>query len=234
MEKQNIILLHGALGSRDQLKPLKNLLSTQFNVYDLNFEGHGDKPSDQNFSIELFSNNLHELLQKLNIKKTHLFGYSMGGYVALHFTLNHPNYVKSIMTLGTKFDWTKETAAKEVKMLDPVKIEEKVPAFAQYQKNLHTAQSWKSVMKKTAKMMIALGNGNRLKEKDLTRINQHVIIGIGESDNMVSLEESKHAANTLAKGELKILSGCKHPIEKVNLEELSNILFALINDKILN
>ena len=54
----------------------------------------------------------------------------MGGYVALQLANKHPKYVQKIITLGTKFAWDKETAAKEVKMLNPEKIEEKIPAFA--------------------------------------------------------------------------------------------------------
>ena len=46
-------------------------------------------------------------------------GHSMGGYVALKLALKRPELVDRIITLGTKFNWTPEVAAKEVKMLNP-------------------------------------------------------------------------------------------------------------------
>ena len=114
-------------------------------------------------------------------------------------------------------------------MLDPAKIEEKVPSFAQYLETLHTAQSWKTVMHKTANMMIDLGNGNKLTEVGMKEINHHVLIGLGALDNMVSHEESAHASALIPNSTLKIIPGCKHPIAKVNMDELAVIISEHIN-----
>ena len=146
MKKENLLLLHGALGSKVQLRPLKQILEQKFNVFDLNFEGHGDVYSEQDFSIDLFASNVRDFLKEQNLENTHIFGYSMGGYVALHLANHKPSLVNKIVTLGTKFDWNPEGAAREIKMLNPEKVEEKIPAFAGYLNKLHSALSWKVVM----------------------------------------------------------------------------------------
>jgi pimeloyl-ACP methyl ester carboxylesterase len=51
----------------------------------------------------------------------------MGGYVALKTAVLHPGRIEAIVTLGTKFHWDPENASNEVRMLNPEKIEEKVP-----------------------------------------------------------------------------------------------------------
>lgn len=48
---KKLLLLHGALGSKNQFKSLKEILKSDFDVYDFNFEGHGGLVSDADFSI---------------------------------------------------------------------------------------------------------------------------------------------------------------------------------------
>ncbi|PTX60035.1 pimeloyl-ACP methyl ester carboxylesterase [Kordia periserrulae] len=226
MKHNNLLLLHGALGSEAQLQPLQQLLSKDFNVHTLNFEGHGGRKSNRGFAMEYFAENVVEKLQELKISQTHIFGYSMGGYVALTLAKKHPEMVDSIVTLGTKFNWSLESAQQEVNMLNPSKIEEKVPAFAKHLQQLHHPNDWKEVLQKTADMMLALANGKRLTDDDLQQIPHKVLIGIGSLDTMVSVAESEHAAALVSNGTINILEGVKHPIEKVDM----NILAAVIHD----
>ena len=224
MKYNNLLLLHGALGSEVQLKPLQELLSNDFNVHTLNFEGHGGRTSDDEFDMERFAENVVEKLQTAGISQTHIFGYSMGGYVALTLAKKYPEIVNKIVTLGTKFDWTLETAQQEVKMLNPEKIEEKVPAFAKRLHELHQPNDWKVVMQKTSEMMLALANGKKLTNEDLQHIQHDTLIGIGALDNMVTIEESENAATNLPNGTLQIVENTKHPIEKVDTTMLANFI----------
>jgi len=218
--KENLLLLHGALGSKKQFESIKNALSEQFNVYDLNFDGHGGVQSDKEFSIQLFTENVMKFLEEKAIEKTNIFGYSMGGYVALNTALKIPESISKIVTLGTKFNWDIESANKEVRMLNPDKIEEKVPQFANKLKAEHHPLAWKEIVSKTAGMMLGLANGNKLKEEELMQINHKVVIGIGSLDKMVSFEESERVSNLLPNGTLNKIEGFEHPIDKIDSSEL--------------
>ncbi len=228
MNKKNLLLLHGALGSKKLFESLKALLSNEFNIYDLNFEGHGGRLSDKEFSIDLFVHNTLEFIQENGIERTNVFGYSMGGYVALKLAMEHSELLERIITLGTKFNWTKEIAEKEVRMLDPVKVEEKVPAFAKQLEQLHDPCDWKEIMHKTSRMMLDMGNGNKLSDDNLQLIPNQTLIGVGELDNMVTVEESKHASNLLTNGELRIIEGFKHPLELVPMDRLAGLILGFI------
>lgn len=232
MKSQNLLLLHGALGSEIQLQPLKDLLSNDFNVHTLNFEGHGGRVSNHEFDMERFAENVAEKLQTLQLTKTHIFGYSMGGYVALTLAKKYPAMVEKIVTLGTKFNWSLASAEREIKMLNPKKIEEKVPAFAKRLHELHQPNDWKEVMHKTAEMMLVLSGEKRLTNEDLQQIPHEVFIGIGALDTMVTIEESENAATQLPNGTLKIIADVKHPIEKVAPEILAKMLrkFILVSN----
>ncbi len=220
----HLLLLHGALGSKEQLKALKTKLSKDFNVLDLNFEGHGGRPSNRGFTMDAFVENVLQLLKEKELSKVSIFGYSMGGYVALTLAKKHPNIVKKIITLGTKLDWSKEFAVSEVRKLNPDKIEEKVPAFAQKLHTIHAPYDWKEVVSKTADMMMDLGSGNRLTHEDFKNISCPILIGLGTLDKMVTVEESQEVARLLPNATFRAIEGFSHLIEKVDMNRLAEVV----------
>lgn len=218
--KENLLLLHGALGAKVQLEGLKNSLNNHFNVYSMNFDGHGGDLSDETYSIDLFVSNLIAFIDENELNEVSVFGYSMGGYVALTAAARYPNRFKQILTLGSKFKWSPEIAAGEIKLLNPEKIAEKVPHFAQRLNELHQPEDWKKVMRKTADMMVEMGEGKRTADEEFAKVQIPVQVGIGDKDNMVSIEETKHVADLLSNGILKIIEGVPHPIEMIKPEVL--------------
>lgn len=222
--KPALLLLHGALGASSQFEQLTNILNSSFTIHTLNFSGHGGQSFTEDFSIEQFAKELQTYIEKNHLHNVDVFGYSMGGYVALYLAQSHPNLVNRIYTLGTKFSWSPETAAKEVKMLNPEKIEEKVPAFAKALAERHAPNEWKKVLYRTKDMMLALGEQPALTDSDFAQIKQSVAIGIGSEDNMVSFEESENAANLLPNGSVYIFNEFKHPIEQVDYKKLADEL----------
>jgi len=225
----SILLLHGALGSKEHFNQLVTELEKTMTVYTLNFEGHGGEFSNRPFSISNFAENVLDFITENKLHGIPVFGYSMGGYVALSLTLNYPNIFGKIITLGTKFNWTEESAAQEVKMLNPEIIEEKVPKFAEKLKALHAPNDWKEVMQKTANMMLNLGKGDAISQDKFKLIKAEVIIFRGENDNMVSKEESMLVANLIPKARYFELENVEHPIEKINTEIIYRIISENVN-----
>lgn len=195
--KTPILLLHGALGSKAQFIPLQKILAKQHEVYSLNFDGHGNSKSGNDFSIDLFTRNVFEFLNEKKLSKIAVFGYSMGGYVAFNLALKHPGFIEKIITLGTKFDWNPEFAEKEIKMLNPQQMQLKVPAFVKQLQHLHGAENWKNVVEKTATMMLSLGNNPPLKKENFQQIEIETLLCLGEFDRMASISESENVANWL-------------------------------------
>ena len=218
---KKLLLLHGAIGSSQQFQQLAALLNNAFEVHTLDFSGHGGKPiPDAPFSIELFANDVLKWMQENKIATIDIFGYSMGGYVALYLAKHHPEKVGKVFTLATKFNWNSEGAAREAAMLNPEKIAEKVPAFAKSLEQKH-GENWKTVLTKTAEMMINLGNSPALPLTSLAEIQHSVLISVGDKDNMVTLEETIAAYRQLQNGQLLVLPQTQHPFEKVNAERIA-------------
>jgi pimeloyl-ACP methyl ester carboxylesterase len=220
IRKPDLILLHGALGSQVQFSELSKKLSSSFTIHTFNFSGYGGRPIDQAPSIELFSQNLIDYIVENDLVSPFVFGYSMGGYVALN-ARSIGIAMEKLMTLGTKFAWTPEGAAKEIKLLNPEVIEVKVPHFATHLTELHAPDDWKIVMRNTVQMMTFLGNNPNLTDEKLKNIELETLCCLGSNDNMVSREETEHAVSQLSNGSLHIFEGMEHPIEKVDIDLLS-------------
>ncbi len=214
---QNLILLHGAIGAKDQLEPLANILQTDFIVHLLNFSGHGGEPvPETEFSVELFAEDVISYMQKNQIIKADIFGYSMGGFVAMYMAKHYAEKVNHVITLATKFHWDEATAAKEVKMLNADVIQQKVPAFAEQLSNRHFPNDWKKLLEKTAELLTALGSKNALQLEDYSHIIIPCLIMLGDRDKMVTLDETVTVYKQLPAAQLAILPNTPHPLEQVN------------------
>lgn len=228
----SIILLHGAIGAADQLQPLASeLTKLNYNVFTFSFSGHGNVPFENEMSIPQFANELKAFIVSNKLHQPHIFGYSMGGYVALYLASIEHDLLGHIITLGTKFQWDPEIAQREIKQLDPETIQLKVPKFAEALQNRH-GSSWKQLLAQTAQLMIGLGERNALTPEKFSNINNMVMIGIADKDAMVSLEETTAVYKQLKNSCMYMLPQTKHPIESVDVQFLSGLIHKFINSSL--
>lgn len=221
---QQLLLLHGAIGAKEQFNALTSKIDNAFIVHTLNFSGHGGAAADGEFSISRFADDVLDYLDRNNIGAIDIFGYSMGGYVALYLARNNPGRTGKIFTLATKLDWTPETAVREAKMLDAEKIGQKIPAFAKQLELRHAPADWKTVLEKTAAMMLKMGKSNPLRHEDYDAISNEVLIAVGDNDAMVGLEETIAAYRAIRGAALLVIPATAHPIEKIDTDRLSGEL----------
>jgi len=220
-----LLILHGALGSASQLEPVRKSLEQQgLQVHAVNFSGHGGEPFQQTFGIEQFSEDTLRYINTHKLDMVDIFGYSMGGYVALWLAKNQPNRIGKIVTLGTKFDWSIESATREVKKLNAEKILEKIPAFSRILEHRHAPNDWKLLLQKTSDMMMELGERPLLTEKILKQIFHPVLICLGDQDDMADRAYSEQVASFLPHGTFQLLENTLHPIERVELKRLATII----------
>ncbi len=219
---QHLLLLHGAIGAKDQLENFAHELKDDFIIHTLSFEGHGGNPiPSETFSIEFFAKNVLEYLDKNNIDQVNIFGYSMGGYVGLYIAKYHPEKISKLVTLASKVYWDGAVAAKEIKMLDANVLEQKVPAFAAQLAKRHSPEDWKTVLNKAAEMLQNLGRSNTLATEDYSGITTPCLLLLGDRDKMVTLEETVTVYKQLPNAQLGILPNTPHPIEQVDVALLS-------------
>jgi len=217
-----VILLHGALGDATQLAPLADRLGRDRRTIVAELEGHGPTPSrGRPFRIESFAAAALETMDGASIDQADVFGYSMGGYVALYLAATSPDRVRRVATLATKLAWTPETAARECALLDAATIRAKVPKFAAALEARHTAAGWEALLTNTAELLRELGSRPRLTNEVLASIRQPARIAVGDRDGTVTIDECVSAVRQLPQGELEVFPRTPHPFEKVRIERLA-------------
>ncbi|MCC7502917.1 MAG: alpha/beta fold hydrolase [Flavobacteriales bacterium] len=215
----NILLLHGALGTKRQLAFLAESLD-HANCRSITFTGHGenDLPPEV-LSFDQFLRDVDEAMLKVS-GPAHLFGYSMGGYVALLWAARNPTRVASVSTLGTKLVWTPESLQKELKKLDPVLMEEKVPEFALGLAAAHGPERWKDLVTATADLMTRLAAQPLLTDEMLAAIECPVLLGVGDRDTTASPEDTMATSRKIKDAGVMIFPRTRHPFEEVDLDLL--------------
>ncbi len=222
--KPHLLLLHGALGSSAQMNQLQVAVQDDFKIHLLNFSGHGGRDiPESGYSLDIFEQDIDNYLKSNSIPNAYIFGYSMGGYVALSYARKNPHQVNSVFTLATKFNWAPESAAKEAAMLDPVVMRQKIPQYTENLRKLHYPADWKKIVSETATFMINLGN-HPMTENDFNSVSCPVICTVGDRDKMVSPEETERVAQWIPEGRSCILADTPHPLEACDLQILRKML----------
>ncbi|MFW9782194.1 MAG: alpha/beta fold hydrolase [Candidatus Heimdallarchaeota archaeon] len=105
-EGDPLFLIHGFASKKESWLPQFGPLSKHFKVirYDNRGSGASDRP-DQPYTMELFADDLNELMIFLKIEKAHIIGQSFGGMIAQHFAVRYPSRVKKLILINTIAKW---------------------------------------------------------------------------------------------------------------------------------
>jgi pimeloyl-ACP methyl ester carboxylesterase len=97
-----LVLLHGAFGTAEGWGTVLPTLAETHQVIVVELQGHGHTGDiDRPLSPQQLADDTAALLRQLGIQKADVFGYSMGGGVALALALQHPDLVRKLAVLGS-------------------------------------------------------------------------------------------------------------------------------------
>lgn len=99
--KTPIVLVHGNTSSSLFFQDFMLALATdgRYTIYAPDMRGYGDTevlPIDATRGLCDLSDDLAALAHALNLDSFHLFGWSMGGNVAIQYTIDHPGSVRTL------------------------------------------------------------------------------------------------------------------------------------------
>jgi pimeloyl-ACP methyl ester carboxylesterase len=180
-----LILLHGAFATADGWGGVLPTLSKSHQVIAVELQGHGHTADrDTPFSMEQMADDVAELLKALKIETADVFGYSMGGSVALGVAIRHPEVVGKLAVLGATAGPTKDTynpeTLKQMKSITPANFN--FPQLKDpYTKVAPDPSKWPVLVAKVVKLNVDF---NGFSEKDIKSIKALTLIMQGDRDGV--------------------------------------------------
>ncbi len=98
-EGQPVIILHGIFGVSDNWVSIGKKLAEKFSVYIPDQRNHGRSPHSVAFNYYALADDLLEFIREHKLEKPIIIGHSMGGKVAMTFTLEHPEMVEKLVVV---------------------------------------------------------------------------------------------------------------------------------------
>jgi pimeloyl-ACP methyl ester carboxylesterase len=101
-QDENLLLLHGFGANKDNWTRVGKYLTPHFHVIAPDLPGFGESTADPkgDYSMDAQVRRIHAFVRKLDIKRFHLGGNSMGGYIAALYASRYPADVASLWLLA--------------------------------------------------------------------------------------------------------------------------------------
>lgn len=218
-----LVLVHGLASRALDFAPLMPALARHHRVYALDLLGYGasDRPN-VDYSVTLETNILRQFLDSQGLTRVNLAGWSMGGWIALDFTLQAPERINRLVLLdsaGLKFTPTFDLRLFSPHTLaDIQQLEElltphpwHIPAFMMrdFLRQLRR-QDW--VVERNVNSMLT---GRELLDGKLASVTMPVLIVWGKQDAVTPLSLGEAMQREMPQSVLAILDDCGHlaPVE---------------------
>ncbi|MBA3943056.1 MAG: alpha/beta hydrolase [Herpetosiphonaceae bacterium] len=233
-----VLFVHGNIASSRWWLPTIERLPTGFRAVALDMRGYGlsDKPGT-GYTITQRSLDLHDFITQLNLGRVHLVGHSLGGAVALQFTIDYPTLVRSLTLLAS---------APIDGMVAPRSLEAAIPTLlgnrAMFIQALRRSsptgpfgEAWERLVDDglltDQQAWIDAGRtlGTWNVERQVMTFNVPTQIVHGAADAVALPSTAEYAAHTIKGAQLNILEGIGHSPHVERPEEWTQQLVAFLN-----
>jgi pimeloyl-ACP methyl ester carboxylesterase len=214
-----LLLIHG-LGSRseDWTPEMPDYVKQGFRVYAIDLLGCGrtDHP-DIAYTIQQQTNLIDGFLQAIHVPQADVIGWSMGGWVALQFALQHPQNVRRLVVMdsaGLSFHTSLTPAVFEPHTVPQLKELEALlvphphvlPAFFD-RALLKAMQRNFPVVHRTVQSMLTRKD---LLDGDLQKIGVPVLLVWGQQDSLIPPSVAFRMHQAMPQSVLELYGGCGH------------------------
>lgn len=94
-----LVILHGFFASARNWRQIATQLANQFHVYVLNLRNHGASPHSPHMTYPLMAEDLQAFWDHHGLQRAFLLGHSMGGKVAMWFSLLNPQHIERLIVV---------------------------------------------------------------------------------------------------------------------------------------
>lgn len=146
-----IIVHHGAPGLSSRLEPLESFgpFADSYRIVTFDARGSGESADDGPFTHEQWVADIEEIRQQLDLGKIVMAGGSYGGFMALEYTLAHPENVAALILRDTAANTDHDEAAKQIarssnRSIDPWALDR--IATGTFTSNAEFERYWRAIL----------------------------------------------------------------------------------------
>lgn len=148
-EGEAVVLLHGFTGSTKTWSNFIESYQSKFKIITIDLPGHGKTECPNPISMETCCHDIHTILQRNQIHRFHLLGYSMGGRTALTYAMLYPEQLQSLIlesaSPGLRTEEERHNRIQSDEKLANKMEEEGVESFVNYWENIPLFESQKKL-----------------------------------------------------------------------------------------
>lgn len=231
-----LVVLHGALGSTAlETDRLVRHWERRFRVVAVDFEGHGasgDVPGEDGTPRVPTWPDLVEsvtaAMDAAGAPRAHVFGFSMGGGVALALAHRHPERVDRLAVHAANVQWRADEVAPMVAPMAPERLAAETPFWARRLAETHGGR-WPALAERMAAFTRRLPD-ERMPDEALASIAAPTLVTHGDRDRFFALEHALHLRRTIPDARLAVLPGVDHPIQTADASALAGMVEALLRE----
>jgi 3-oxoadipate enol-lactonase len=235
-----VIFIHGFPFSKSMWDRQADVLKSNFRIIAYDVRGHGGTEAGrEEFSIDVFTEDLIHLMDALHVDKAVLCGISMGGYIALNAIEKFPERFIGLVLCSTQcFADTKETKEQRIKAIEKIKQDGKEAYANESIKKLFASSSLqtKSSEVETTREMIMQAFADSLKNtlfalagrketcSGLSGIKVPVMIIGGKEDPITPPAAHEFLRDHIKGAELYIIENAGHLVNMENTKAFNSYL----------
>ena len=226
----SVILLHGAAGCTSlETAPLLRLLEPSFRVIALDFRGHGaSSPTSGEVSFDGFVQDVVDVLDHFEIETTHLFGFSMGGNVALDVARRHPERVRRVAVHGANIEWTSATVDQMQTRLDVDALEKHAGQIGDRLSGYH--ENWRYVFDAMHDWVATLPEQTAGMRRMAEAVEAPTLISCVDRDNLFPFSSTLTLHDAIPESRLAVFPGEHHALPLAPIDRLADTLAAWLAD----
>ena len=208
-----LTLLHGAaLTLETNWSNQIPVFARTHRIIAVDLRGHGrtNNPSEV-LNQTAFSNDVIKFLEKLNVKTTHLIGFSMGGMTALRIALDAPQLVESLILCSSGYYVSEKTRVLFAQNVGYTSLENVNSEWADFYRTIHREggpEYWKQLLKK----LIKYPKHHEIRLQQLSKIHAPTLILVGDRDPYGFTKQAMEMHDALANSELAVLPNTGHMV----------------------
>ncbi len=224
-----VLLLHGGLSNKlSWFSQIPWLVTSGRQVILIDTRGHGDSThGNSELSYQIFAEDVLQVLDRLNIQRTDIIGWSDGGIIALLLGLDAPQRVEKIVAISANFHPSglipeASEIQNESSYFSPKKFTDWLRSWWSGAGDAHPIlEAEIKELWRTAPLLV---------HADLRAITAPTLVITAEND-IIEMSHSGELAQMLANGRIEIVLGAGHATPITHAEQINQLIAAFLGIK---